>query len=300
MSKKTKVWFITAAIWIVVGCAAFAGGMYLLDFDFSNLNTAKFEAKTYSIGEDFNSISINSQTAKITFVPSTDGKCKVECFEQEKVSYSVAVRNGTLKVDIVDNRAWYDYIGIFLEDRDLTVYLPKEQYVALTVETDTGDVMIPSNFSFETVTVEGDTADITCNSLVSASIDLETDTGNLEIYNVSAGNVEVSTDTGRIDLTNVSCKNLNAESDTGSIILDNVIASENFTIENDTGNVNFEKCDAANITVETSTGNVIGTLLSDKIFITKTSTGHIAVPETTAGGKCDIRTSTGNIEITIG
>ena len=51
------------------------------------------------------------------------------------------------------------------------------------------------------------------------------------------------------------------------------------------------------IMVKTSTGNVKGTLLSDKIFVTDTSTGRVSVPKTTSGGKCEITTSTGDIEI---
>ena len=51
--------------------------------------------------------------------------------------------------------------------------------------------------------------------------------------------------------------------------------------------------------VNTSTGDVNGTLLSEKIFITDTSTGRVSVPKTTSGGKCEITTSTGDINIGI-
>ncbi len=90
-----------------------------------------------------------------------------------------------------------------------------------------------------------------------------------------------------------------AESDTGTIFLKNVVAEGRFSIENGTGNVKFEKSDAAQISVKTSTGDVTGTLLSEKVFITETSTGNVRVPKTITGGKCAITTSTGNIEINI-
>ena len=61
----------------------------------------------------------------------------------------------------------------------------------------------------------------------------------------------------------------------------------------------FENSDAAQISVKTSTGDVTGTLLSEKVFITETSTGTIRVPKTITGGKCEITTSTGNIKIDI-
>lgn len=61
----------------------------------------------------------------------------------------------------------------------------------------------------------------------------------------------------------------------------------------------FDGSDAAEIYVRTSTGSVKGTLLSEKVFITETSTGSVSVPKTVTGGKCEIRTSTGDIQIEI-
>ena len=83
------------------------------------------------------------------------------------------------------------------------------------------------------------------------------------------------------------------------ISLKNVIATEKISIESDVGDIKFEGSDAAEIYFKTSTGDVAGTLLSEKIFITDTSTGRISVPKTTTGGKCEIKTSTGDIEIAI-
>ena len=47
------------------------------------------------------------------------------------------------------------------------------------------------------------------------------------------------------------------------------------------------------------TGNVTGSLLSDKAFLTELDVGSVDVPETAAGGVCEIRTDTGNIAISV-
>lgn len=100
-------------------------------------------------------------------------------------------------------------------------------------------------------------------------------------------------------MTDVACADFSAKSKTGTILLKNVVASNCFCIENNIGDVRFENSDAAQISVKTSTGDVTGTLLSEKVFITETSTGTIRVPKTITGGKCEITTSTGNIKIDI-
>ena len=79
----------------------------------------------------------------------------------------------------------------------------------------------------------------------------------------------------------------------------NVVATGTISIKSDTGDVRFEGSDAIEISVKTDTGDVTGTLLSEKVFITETSTGSINVPKTTSGGKCEITTSTGDINISI-
>ena len=61
----------------------------------------------------------------------------------------------------------------------------------------------------------------------------------------------------------------------------------------------FKNCDAAELFVESDTGDVKGSLLTDKVFITESDTGRVNVPKTVTGGKCEIITNTGDIEIVI-
>lgn len=61
----------------------------------------------------------------------------------------------------------------------------------------------------------------------------------------------------------------------------------------------FDRADASEIFVRTGTGNVTGSLLTDKVFLTQTDTGTVEVPQTITGGRCEIRTDTGDIELKI-
>lgn len=46
-------------------------------------------------------ISMNTDTADIIFALSDDGKCKVECREEENAKHSVTVKDGTLVVELL-------------------------------------------------------------------------------------------------------------------------------------------------------------------------------------------------------
>lgn len=66
-----------------------------------------------------------------------------------------------------------------------------------------------------------------------------------------------------------------------------------------TGNIFLENSAPDEIILSTSTGNIKGSLLSEKRFSAHSDTGRINVPQTIAGGDCDLRTDTGNIDITM-
>ena len=111
--------------------------------------------------------------------------------------------------------------------------------------------------------------------------------------------IDIECSTGDVNINSVNCDDLEIKLSTGDITLKNVVATAEFDIKSSTGDVRFDGCDAGDISVKTSTGDVTGTLLTDKIFSAKTSTGDINVPKSKTGGKCEINTSTGDIFIEI-
>lgn len=319
MNMKSKTWLIIAVILVVAGIIMFAAVMSEYNWDFTKLSTVKYVSNTYEVIEPFNNISIDVETTKIEFVLSDGDECRINCYELDKLLHHASVQDGTLVINTTDTRKWYDYICISIVTPKMTVYLPEHQYSSLRVETDTGDVTVPSTFSFENLEVNGDTSDVTCFASVTDTIDISVSTGDIKVEGVtvnrlnlstSTGKINVSsvtvqndidieTDTGAVKLTDVTCENFKAEGDTGKFVLKNVIASGSLYVDNETGGVVFEHSDAAEISVKTSTGDVTGSLLTEKVFVTETSTGKISVPNTTSGGKCEIKTSTGDIKITI-
>lgn len=300
MSDTKKKLIKIAGILVLVGLAIFWAAMVIMKFDFNRLSTMKFETNTYKVEEDFDNISIEVETEEVAFVPSEDGKCKVVCEEPQRVKHSVEVKNGTLKIRSEDKRKWYDYIGIGFWETSVTVYLPKDSYDQLTMVSATGDIEMPEDFSFEDVNITASTAEITWEASVEKTLGIYTSTGDITLQSVCTNKmIEVSTSTGEIKLNDVTCENIDAGSSTGDITLKNVIAKDGICIGTSTGDVEFDGSDAEWISVNTTTGDVSGTLLSDKIFMVDTSTGKIEVPKTTTGGKCEIETNTGDIELTI-
>ncbi len=319
MSKKSGVWMVVATALVLVGCMIFGSVMTMLGWDFSKLSTVQYETKEHTIEETFTHITVVTNTADVVFVPSETGMSSVVCYEQKNVTHAVSVKEDTLVIEVVDARKWYEHIGIHFGAPTVTVYMPQGTYGALSVESDTGAVTIPKAFAFDSVDVAVSTGAVTNKASATAGITIKTSTGAICVEGVSvgaldlsvstgsvtvsdvacAGDVTVGVSTGKAELTNVACENLISNGDTGSISLRDVIAANKFSIERSTGSVRFDGCDAAELVVKTDTGSVTGSLLTDKVFVTKTDTGRIDVPKTIDGGRCEIETDTGDIRIEI-
>lgn len=320
MKKATKIWLIAAASFLAIGCVLFAGVLAATGWNIQKLSTVQTETKRVEVGEPFRDISLTTGTADIAFVRSADGLCRVECEEAEHEEYAIAVEEEALVIRLVDTRSWTDRIGFRLGSPKITVYLPKAEYRALTIRESTGAVDIPADFAFERADLTLTTGAVRFSAAAAQSLRIQASTGDIRVENASvgalalsattgritvsdvdcAGEASVEVSTGRAELTDLSCQRFFSNGTTGDLALDHVVAAETFSIERCTGNVEFHRCDAAELFVKTSTGHVTGSLLTGKVFLTDTRTGSVEVPKTAAGGKCEIRTVTGDIRITTG
>ena len=319
MKLTNKTWLIGLCL-IIAGAVIFGIALAAGGWDISSLDGVEYRTVTVDIDESFTDIAIDTDTEDIAFVPSEDGKCRVVFVEREKEEHTASVKGNALEIALKDTRKWYDHITLFsVKETKVTVYLPAGGYGRLTVKESTGDISIPGDFGFESADITVSTGDVSLNASVSGRLRVAADTGSIRLEDLSAGeidlkvttggvtargvicegNMAVRVSTGRTELTNVTCAGFTSTGSTGRISMENVICADAMEIERSTGNVKLDRCDAAEIGIKTGTGSVTGTLMSEKVFIAKSSTGRVDVPETTTGGACRITTSTGNIIIGI-
>jgi len=314
MKLAVKISLIVATSLVMLGIVIFAVAMSLNGWDFKKLSNGGLESKTYEEIGDFNNISITALYEDVEFLPFDGDGCKIVCDERSKMSHSVVITDGALKIQTQDDRAWYEKLFNFGEEK-MTVYLPNSEYGALNVVGRTGDILIPKDFTFESIDVQLSTGDVECFASAKGAVKITASTGDIDVEGITAsvleltvstgdidvksvsldGEVKIKVSTGETDLSDLTCNSLVSSGNTGDIGLKNVIVSGSVNIERSTGDVEFNRCDASEIVVKTDTGDVNGTLLSDKIFFVETDTGRVSVPKTTTGGKCTVTTSTGNI-----
>lgn len=310
MKKGTVIALIVAACLIVTGGMLTFAGLLGADFNFSQETVNK----VYTAEGSFQNIQIDTGVCDVRFF-KTDGDLTVHCPKTERLEYIVLAEDGVLRISAMDMRKWYDFIGINLTETKITVYLPEDQYDSLYIKTNTGDIDIPQDFSFDSASLQSDTGDVNFAATVAEQLTVSVSTGDVDIRHTTVGQLEVHSSTGDIELENVQvngsvslrsttgkitaenmgCTNLHTQSNTGNTEMENVLVEGSMQITTTTGRVNMQNCDAETVTIETDTGDVTGNFLSPKWFITETDTGNIKVPLGREGGECRITTDTGNI-----
>ena len=315
MSRKTKLWLCIAGALIIVGAVLSIIGFAMVGGNFTMLSTNKYQTKEYTVSEDFQSIAIVTNTADIDFVASDS--CKVVCLEEETMPHSVTVENDTLVIKVQNKKKWHEHIAINFKMPKITVCLPQGTYGNLSISCATGDMHVPGDYAFNLIDIAGSTGKVLCEASTVEALHVKLTTGSIRLEQATAGQLDLSATsgnvtvsgvqckgdavitagTGTVSITDLTCLKLTSNGTTGVLKLSNVVAEKAFSLSRTTGNVELDRCDAEQIAISAKTGSVTGTLLSDKVYITNTTTGRVDVPQTATGGKCEIRTTTGNIKI---
>lgn len=275
-----KGFIIAAVVLISLGIILFVSALIASGFDFKGAGAWKTTVKGLDIAEPFHNVTIETTTADVLLIRSENGACRVVYDDIDDLELTANVENGVLKVNYVDERKWFDRITLWTPKLTVTVYLPASSFESVAVASKTGDILI-SDLEADNMALAVTTGDILLSS-VRLSKDLS-----------------AAVTTGELSVSDLTCRNLVSDGSTGDISLSNVIASERMDLKRSTGDVHFDKCDAANIKVKTSTGDVSGSLLSGKVFVAKSSTGRVSVPDSSSGGQCEVTTSTGDIKLQV-
>ena len=288
---------------IVVKIASFTLlGLFIVAFVISLImSLSQFnskETKTYMIQEEYNNINISVSVQDVDIYLSTENK--IEYQVNDKYLLDVKVENNT--IEITNSEKPLSYLLMFgFGNLKVKMYLTKDTINSLVINSSTGDIAIHEGFTFNDVNVVCSTGDIGISTLNTGSIKLIVSTGEIGLDKCTInGDLYCKISTGDIVINETNIKgNYEGHASTGDTYLSNVLIEKDLKHKSGTGDFVFDKIDAANLEINVGTGSVRGTLLSSKVFVTKTSTGDENVPETTTGGVCKVTTSTGDIYIRI-
>ena len=321
---------------IIIGSVLLAGSATFGVFAYLSLKDNPSITNTYVVSNPFTKIDINVETTNIKIEPSIDTNCYVVCNEYEKEKHNVDLVSDALTIRTVDERTWFE--KLISRPKYIVLSVPASAYQSLTIVSATGDIEVKGDITYSDVNIKVSTGDVSLLSHVAHEAKIESTTGfvNVEknhLQNLTAksttGGIKISecqilspiqlnASTGDISIISSNVKDVTAETTTGRIKIEDSqvgalsltnttgkhslirsVALGDITINSTTGDVQFVESDGANITVTTTTGDIYGSLLTTKLFSTKTSTGSVNIPDSGGTYQCKLTTTTGDINITI-
>ncbi len=274
---------------------------------------------TYNIDEAFTDINIEASASDFEIKKSETGKSYVTAQEKKNLKFGVSVSGGALTIEEIDERRWFEHIGISFSERKSTLYLSEPSYNSLDIEVSSGNIVSHSDIAFKNAAIELSSGKLDFHSPVSEVFEVDSSSGNIDIKNGVAESLEINTSSGHITLSDIMVKSLNIDLSSGDlqisrVLTDNisidvssgstkltdVISNVKTEIHTSSGNITFEKCDSPEFLLECTSGKIEGTLLTGKIFDVRTSSGNSDYPESIEGhGKFKATTSSGDIKIRI-
>ncbi len=250
---------------IIIGCICFFIGVILLGtsvvmvgFNLSELVASNsLTQTTYIIEDKVERVVVDGLACDITIMPSSNKTCKIVSYDGKNLANSFVLNNGTLSIGQTDSRKWYEYITLNF-GTSIKLYLPAGSYESLFVTTGSGDVTVSPLLAFDSVKIESKSGEVDFKASVSEDLTIKTSSGD-------------------IDATWKSTKFVDLISKSGKIEVDGFEGEE--------------------IRIETNSGDVDGQIFGDIIYETETKSGYISVPPSGMGGKCLIKTHSGDIDI---
>ena len=337
MSKGKKTTLIIALVCVVLGLILSFGVLASIQFDFTRLNTIQYETNTYSVEQPFSHLRVEGAECDIRLVPAQGSACRVICAEAEQVSHTVEVRDGTLTVIRQDQRKWYEQFGFHWGRMEITVELPQQTYDSLYLKTLSGDISVPEGFSFSQAEVRSTSGrigyaaatqgslllkttsgDLTARGLTTENLEARSVSGDVELEQIEAetiiteapsggitirsaqvrGQVSAETVSGAIKLEQLNCQSVRAHASSGDLRLTSAAAAGPMELKTVSGGIKLEHSDAERLSITSTSGDVSGTLLTGKLFTTRTTSGTVRVPGSTLdAGLCEITTTSGDIRI---
>lgn len=296
-----KMALIIALVCLIAGALIFGIGWGLLQKNPIDKNV--FQDKVYSFGTDELPTQINIRTTNscVEFRTTTESEWRVECMDKERVYHKVELIDGVLTIQEIDDRQWYERIGLFanLRPQRMIVYLPEGAYGLLDVCVTSGDISVPLGFAFSNVTLKSTSGDISFAADATGAVNIKVTSGDIAVSGSIGGALEIFGTSGDIEIKNVTPTSITIQNTSGDIDMVDVVCSEACMIEKGSGSVNLKCCDALSFNIATTSGDIHASLLSAKTFDCHATSGDVHTPKDGNGGTFRAKSTSGDIRVTI-
>ncbi len=309
---KKIYWIVLLAVALLVTGAVLMGfAMMGGEINIDGKTYMKFEEEKKDVLEEFHAVQIDVTFFDVELCPTLGTAVHVKSAKSEYIYCETSVVDGVLTVKQVDTRKWYQKLAtLTLGEPKLTVSLPYDIYESLTVKVRSGDVTVRGDEAlrdeagspvpmaiFRTVSMDVTSGDVQILSSTLNGARIETTSGDITVKNVKGGAMELRTTSGDIVMEDCTPDSLAVNVTSGDVEGYRVKVVGAMHVEGTSSEVELRYCDAASAYIKSTSGDVTVCFTSHKAYDIETTSGEqeCLVPWDPMGGKCEIRTTSGDV-----
>lgn len=316
MKKFLSKLLVFGLIFILLGGIVFLVGFAASGWSLERLSGITVADTVYTESEEKNlsklNIDFNNSDVKIVFDENADRisvTYPTKTSKNGKILTSVSIVETESTLALKEKTHWINNLFLWdFSDERMTVILPAERAISLSVDTDNGDIKTEGKGILKDMTLSTDNGDVdtTLSEIISqGKLSFETDNGDIKTGKFDTVSLSADSDSGDITLTDGAASDkIELSTDNGDVKIKGRIAVSLLTIETDNGDVETENgglIDAERTNIETDNGDIEIKLTGSKNDYTvslKKELGDSNITSQTGGSKyLSIDSDLGDIEV---
>lgn len=245
---------------LLAACALFVTGMALEGWDFTALNTARYQTRTQTF-TGIEDIDISYPFADIAV--KTD-----EAAEEIALSYPVRVdrdgndlgytqltaKDGLLRLTAEENPAWNFGFGIQVSSPQVVLTLPATAFGDISIGSDAGKIAV-EGVTCGDLLLSADLGDIEAKDVSCTQLTATASAGAVAVYGAACEGAQLTADLGEVRAEDIQCASLTCTSQLGSAHIER-LQCEKLSVDVETGDIELEEAAVQSIELSVELGDI--------------------------------------------
>ena len=245
---------------LLAACALFVTGMALEDWDFTALNTARYQTRT----QTFTGI----EDIDISY-PFADIAVKTDVAAEEiALSYPVRVdrdgndlgytqltaEGGLLRLTAKDKPSWNFGFGIQVSAPQVVLTLPATAFGDISIGSDAGKIAV-EGVTCGDLLLSADLGDIEAKDVTCTQLTATASAGAVAVYGAACEDAQLTADLGAVIVEDMQCGALTCTSQLGSARIER-LQCEKLSVDVETGDIELEEAAVQSIELSVELGDI--------------------------------------------
>lgn len=247
---------------LLAACALFVTGMALEDWDFTALNTARYQTRTQTF-TGIEDIDISYPYADIA-VQTDEGAGEITLSYPVRVDRDgndlgytqLTAKDGLLRLTAKDKPSWnFGFgIGIQVSAPQVVLTLPATAFGDISIGSDAGKIAV-EGVTCGNLLLSADLGDIEAKDVSCTQLTATASAGAVAVYGAACEGAQLTADLGEVRAENVQCGALTCTSQLGSARIER-LQCEKLSVDVETGDIELEEAAVQSIELSVELGDI--------------------------------------------